>query len=155
MKNKSISLLNKALGDELTAVQQYMYFHFHCEDQGLHMLADMFKKTAEEEMHHIGILADRILFLDGDIEMKASRDIKNIITLKEMMVHAIGMEKQSVMEYRLWSDECCKEADATTGRIFENLVHDEEKHYNRYNLELKNLEKYGENYLALHSLKMD
>ncbi|MGM0505073.1 MAG: bacterioferritin, partial [Bacteroidota bacterium] len=29
-KEKSIELLNKAIGDELSAVHQYMYFHFHC-----------------------------------------------------------------------------------------------------------------------------
>ncbi len=28
MKVTSIELLNKAIGDELTAVHQYMYFHF-------------------------------------------------------------------------------------------------------------------------------
>lgn len=33
MIERSIELLNKAVGDELSAVHQYMYFHFHCEDQ--------------------------------------------------------------------------------------------------------------------------
>ncbi len=34
-RKKSIELLNKAVGEELTAVHQYMYFHFHCDDQGM------------------------------------------------------------------------------------------------------------------------
>ena len=38
MKQKSIDLLNKAVADELSAVHQYMYFHFHCDDQGLDLL---------------------------------------------------------------------------------------------------------------------
>ena len=38
MHEKSIDLLNKALADELAAVHQYMYFHFHCDDQGLDLL---------------------------------------------------------------------------------------------------------------------
>ena len=35
MYEKSIELLNKAVADELHAVHQYMYFHFHCDDHGL------------------------------------------------------------------------------------------------------------------------
>ena len=30
MREKSIELLNKAIADEMSAVHQYMYFHFHC-----------------------------------------------------------------------------------------------------------------------------
>ena len=33
MHKKSIVLLNKAVADELAAVHQYMYFHFHCDRQ--------------------------------------------------------------------------------------------------------------------------
>ncbi len=29
MHEKSITLLNKAVADEMSAVHQYMYFHFH------------------------------------------------------------------------------------------------------------------------------
>ena len=53
MHKKSIELLNKAIADELSAVHQYMYFHFHCDDQGYDLLAGLFKKTAIEEMMHI------------------------------------------------------------------------------------------------------
>ncbi len=44
MHEKSITLLNQAVGDEVTALHQYMYFHFHCDDQGFDLLADLFKK---------------------------------------------------------------------------------------------------------------
>ena len=50
MHEKSIELLNKAVADEISAVHQYMYFHFHCDDQGYDLLAGLFKKTAIEEM---------------------------------------------------------------------------------------------------------
>ena len=30
MYEKNIELLNKAVADELSAVHQYLYFHFHC-----------------------------------------------------------------------------------------------------------------------------
>ena len=59
MHEKSIDLLNRAIADELTAVHQYMYFHFHCDDQGYDLLAGLFKQTAIEEMLHIERLAER------------------------------------------------------------------------------------------------
>lgn len=38
MKTKSIELLNKAIADELSD----MYVHFHCDDQGYDLLANLF-----------------------------------------------------------------------------------------------------------------
>jgi len=55
----SIELLNKAVADELLAIHQYMYFHFHCDDLGYDLLTGLFKRTAIEEMLHIEKLADR------------------------------------------------------------------------------------------------
>ncbi len=53
MKEKSIELLNAAVADELLAVHQYMYFHFHCDDQGYNLLANLFRRTSIEEMVHV------------------------------------------------------------------------------------------------------
>jgi len=68
MHEKSIILLNKAIGDEMSAVHQYMYFHFHCDDQGYDLLANLFKRSAIDEMTHVEQLSERILFLKGEIE---------------------------------------------------------------------------------------
>ena len=43
-RSKSIELLNKAVADELSAVHQYMYFHFILDDLGYDLLANIFKK---------------------------------------------------------------------------------------------------------------
>ena len=48
---KIIELLNAAVRDELTAIHQYLYLHFHCEDQRLNWAAAMYKKAAVEQMH--------------------------------------------------------------------------------------------------------
>ena len=103
MKEKSIELLNKAIGDELAAVHQYMYFHFHCDDQGYDLLAGLFKKTAIDEMIHIEDLAGRILFLKGEVEMIASQEVKKIHNVKEMLEMAVGMETASARNYNLWA----------------------------------------------------
>ena len=46
---KSIELLNKAVADELQAVHQYMYWHFHLDDQGFAPLAGMLKRIASRK----------------------------------------------------------------------------------------------------------
>ncbi len=76
MYEKSIELLNRAVADELSAVHQYMYFHFHCDDQGYDLLAGLFKRTAIEEMVHIERIAERILYLKSDVVLHASSEVQ-------------------------------------------------------------------------------
>jgi bacterioferritin len=153
MKEKSIILLNKAVADELAAVHQYMYFHFHCDDQGYDLLANLFKKTAIEEMIHIEMLAERILFLKGDVEMKAAKDVEKIHDVKQMLKLASQMEESSANDYNTWANECAQNADSVSKKLFEQLVADEERHFDQYDVEMDNLKKFGDNYLALQSIE--
>ena len=153
MKTKSIELLNKAVADELAAVHQYMYFHFHCDDQGYDLLAGLFRRTAIEEMMHIEKLAERILFLKGEVEMLAAHPVKKIHDVKEMLELASKMETESARDYNLWANECAHNADSATKKIFELLVEDVERHFDQYDKEMDNLVKFGDNYLALQSIE--
>jgi bacterioferritin len=153
MHEKSIALLNKAAADELYAVHQYMYFHFHCEDQGYELLSSLFLKTAIEEMGHIERCAERILFLEGDVEMVAAMEVQKIQDVKEMLTLARKMEEESARDYNLWANECSANADAATRKVFEGLVDDEERHFSQYDIEMANIEKFGERYLALQSIE--
>ena len=153
MHEKSIELLNKAVADELSAVHQYMYFHFHCKDQGYDLLAGLFLKTAVEEMGHIEHCAERILFLGGDVEIVAAHEVEKIQDVKKMLEKARGMEEASARDYNLWANECSANADAGTRKIFEGLVADEERHYEQYDNEAVNIDKYGDRYLALQSIE--
>jgi len=153
MKEKSIELLNKAIADELSAVHQYMYFHFHCDDQGYDLLAALFKRTAIEEMMHIEQLSERALFLKGEVEIKASDDVKKIHDVKEMLQFAVHMEENSARDYNLWANECSANADSVSKKLFEALVADEERHGDQYDIEMENLTKFGDNYLALQSIE--
>ena len=153
MKEKSIELLNKAIADELTAVHQYMYFHFLCDDQGYDLLAGLFRKTAIEEMMHIELLAERILFLGGEVEMAASDEVKKIHEVKEMLDLARKMEESSANDYNQWANECSKNNDSASKKLFESLVDDEERHFDQYDDEVENMKKFGDNYLALQSIE--
>ncbi|MGD8822995.1 MAG: ferritin-like domain-containing protein [Anaerolineales bacterium] len=153
MHEKSIELLNKALADEMSAVHQYMYFHFHCEDQDYELLAGLFMRTAIEEMEHIEICAERILFLGGEVEMVASEPVEKIHDVKEMLNKAATMERGSAKDYNLWANESSANADAATRKIFESLVDDEERHLDQYENEMENIDKFGDQYLALQSIE--
>lgn len=153
MKTKSIELLNKAIADELSAVHQYMYFHFHCDDQGYELLSNLFKRTAIEEMLHVEKLADRILFLKGEVEMKAAEEVKKIHEVKKMLELAVAMETSSARDYNMWANECSANADSVTKKLFELLVEDEERHFDQFDKEMENLDKFGDNYLALQSME--
>jgi len=153
MKKKSIELMNKAVADELSAVHQYMYFHFHCDDQGFDLLANLFKRTSIEEMVHVEMLAERILFLGGDVEMKLSHEVKPVQDVREMLDMAAKMEEASANDYNNWANECAKNADSVSKKLFESLVEDEERHQDQFEDETENLQKYGDNYLALQSIE--
>ncbi|MBK7093617.1 MAG: bacterioferritin [Saprospiraceae bacterium] len=153
MKTKSIELLNLAIADELSAVHQYMYFHFHCDDQGYDLLAGLFRRTAIEEMMHIEKLAERILFLKGEVEMEASHKVEKIHDVKKMLSLACEMETSSASDYNKWANECSQNADSVSKKLFELLVEDEERHFDQYDKEMENLQKFGDNYLALQSIE--
>ncbi len=153
MHEKSIELLNKAIADELYAVHQYMYFHFHCEDQGYDLLAGLFIRTAIEEMGHIELCAERILFLGGEVEMVAAEEVKKIHEVQKMLEQSRNMEENSVKDYNIWANECSANNDAGSRKVFEGLVTDEERHYSQYDDEVANIEKFGDRYLALQSIE--
>lgn len=153
MRSKSIELLNKAIADELYAVHQYMYFHFICDDLGYDLLAGLFKKTAIDEMIHVETLAERILFLKGEVEMSVGGEVQKIKDVAKMLEHAANMEHESAREYNLWTNECSANADSISKQIFESLVADEERHFDQYDTELENLNKFGDRYLALQSIE--
>jgi bacterioferritin len=141
------------VADELAAVHQYMYFHFHCDDQGFDLLAGLFKKTAIEEMIHIERLAERILFLKGEVELATTSKVNKIQDVREMLELAAKMEQSSVRDYNLWANECSAHADSASKKVFEDLVLDEERHYDQYDIEMDNLGRFGDRYLALQSIE--
>ena len=150
-RKKSIDLLNHAAADELHAVHQYMYFHFHLDDQGFGPLAMLFKRTAIEEMMHIELLAERILFLKGEVELVAAGAVEKINDPQGMLLKAAQMEQSSAAFYNKAAAECGSLQDSASKQIFERLVGDEERHFDQYDKQLEHIKKFGESYLALQS----
>lgn len=152
-RDESIQLLNRAVADELQAVHQYMYFHFHLDDQGLGPLSLLFKRTAIEEMGHVERIAERILFLKGDVELTPSGPVEKITDPEAILAKAMQLEEGSVVDYNQAALECSKLADSASKQIFEALVADEERHFDQFEKQLDNIKRFGLSYLALQSFQ--
>ena len=150
---KSVELLNKGVADELQAVHQYMYWHFHLDDQGFAPLAAMFKRIAIQEMGHVERLAERILFLKGDVEMVAAGPVEKITDAQKILAKAAQMEQEAVTSYNQFALKCSQNADAASKQVFEALVNDEEGHFDQFDKQLENIKRFGPNYLALQSFE--
>ena len=152
-REKSIELLNKAVAEELAAVHQYMYFHFRLDDMGYDFLANQFKRTGIAEMMHAEKLAERILFLKGEVEMKVAFPVEKIHDVKGMLVKAEQMEADTINHYNQWAKECAEQMDSATKSLFEELVVEEETHQDNFDTEIGNMDNFGDNYLALQSIE--
>jgi bacterioferritin len=99
------------------------------------------------------VLAERILFLKGDVEMKTASDAQPVTDVQKMLEVARKMEEESALEYNRFANESSANADAVSKQLFERLVGDEERHYSQYDIEAENIAKFGERYLALQSIE--
>lgn len=148
---KSIELLNKAVADELQAVHQYMYWHFHLDDQGFGPLSAMFRRIAIAEMMHVERLAERILFLKGDVDMVAAGPVERLTEPAAIIARAAEMEHEAVEIYNRAALECSAAADSASKQIFESLVIDEETHFDEFDKQMDNIKRFGPSYLVLQS----
>lgn len=152
-RDKSIEVLNKAVAEEMTALQQYMYFHFHCDDQGYDLLASVFRRIAMQEMLHCERFAERILFLKGEVELKASADVIKEHDVKKMLEITKGLEENAIEIYNQFANDCGNANDAVTKKLFEDIVTEEEDHYDNFDDEIENMNRFGENYLTLQAIE--
>lgn len=151
-KEKSIELMNKAAADELLSIEQYLYFHFICDDRGYDPLAAIFKRISIVEMTHLEMLAERILFLGGDIILKTAGPVEQIHEVEKMLNRSMELEDLSIRQYNEWANICGKNSDNATKTLFEKLIVVEEEHFDVFETEMKNMKTFGDNYLALQAI---
>ena len=153
-KNKyqvSIDLLNDAVGKEIATSLQYMYFHAHFEDDRYQYLSKIMREISIAEMRHIEEFSDRILFLQGDVDMNASFRTRQVTDVKEMLRMAMQLEQSTIDSYNEASRIASENKDAVTHKMFQDIIVEEEQHLDTFRTELQNLIDYGEEYLALQS----
>lgn len=130
-----------------------MYFHFYLDDQGYDLLSTLFERTVIQEMGHVERLAERILFLKGDVTMQVAEEVKPVQDVAQMLEMACNMEKSSARDYNLWANECAANADSATRKLFEQLVMEEETNFGQFDNELAKVKQFGDCHLALQSIE--
>ena len=106
---KSIDRLNQAIGKEIATTLQYLYFHVHFEDDGYEYFSKMMKQTSITEMFHTDKIADRILFLQGEVEMMPSFEPRKIRDVKEALEFSMTLEQRTArFLQRVGASVCCR-----------------------------------------------
>lgn len=149
---QSIDLLNDAVGKEIATSLQYMYFHTHFEDARYRYLSRIMREISIAEMRHIEELADRILYLEGDVDMNPQFRTRQISGPAEALQFAMELEQNTIDKYNEASRIASECGDAVTHKMFQNLIVEEEHHLDTFRTELQNLKDYGDEYLALQSV---
>jgi bacterioferritin len=148
MSQKVIDLLNKARSRELTAISQYMAQHYELEDSDFGKLASKFKEIAIAEMKHAEKLAERILFLKGEPTSKPDGVAKKGQKIAEMLTTNMALESAAMKMYNEAAMVCAAEKDQISKELFEDLLKDEEDHFNYFENVKDHLDKLGASYLA-------
>ncbi|HVB57928.1 MAG TPA: bacterioferritin [Candidatus Acidoferrales bacterium] len=95
---KVIEELNKALRDELTAINQYFLHAEMCENWGYRKLSEYIKKQSIGEMKHVEALLESILFLEGTPTMELLK-LTVGSTVRDMIEADLKLELSAVGQY--------------------------------------------------------
>ena len=148
MSQKVIDLLNKGRSRELTAIAQYMSQHYELEDTDFGKLASKFKEIAITEMKHAEKLAERILFLQGEPTSKPDALPKKGQQIPQMMTTNMALETGAIKMYNEAAMVCAAEKDQISKELFEDLLKEEEDHFNYFDNTKDHIEELGAAYLA-------
>ena len=149
---KVIEYLNKALTNELTAINQY-WLHFRVLDNwGVHKLAQYERHESIDEMKHADILADRILFLDGLPNFQAIHKLKVGENVEEILKADLELELEAIPLLKDAIQHCESVRDYTSREIFERILESEEEHVDFIETQFDMIKRMGlENYIQLNS----
>ena len=145
---KVLAELNKALGEELTAINQYFLHAEMCENWGYRKLSDFIKKQSIGEMKHAEVLIERILFLDGSPFMMPL-ELKVGGTVKGMLESDLALEVRAVKQYNDAVAVATREGDNGSRDLLVTLLKDEEEHVDFLEAQMHQIKELGyERYLA-------
>ncbi len=144
-----IELLNKALYNELTAINQYFLHAKMLKNWGLKELAEHEHHESIDEMKHADKLAERILFLDGLPNFQALGKLKIGETPREILQCDLALELEALPLLKDGIAHCESVGDYTSRQLFADILDSEEEHIDWIETQLSLVERIGEqNYLA-------
>jgi len=146
--SKVIEHLNKALGNELVAINQYFLHAKMYKDWGLQKLAKWEYDESIEEMQHADKLIERILFLEGIPNLQDLGKLNIGQNVREMLECDLKIEHEGRADHIEAITYCEQVKDYVSRDLFRDILADEEDHIDHIETELGLIDKVGiENYM--------
>jgi bacterioferritin len=147
-----IEFLNKALLNELTAINQY-WLHYRLLDHwGIKRLADYERHESIDEMKHADKLAERILFLDGLPNFQALGRLRIGESVEEVLRADLNLELDALplLKDAIAHSETVR--DYISREIFETILESEEEHVDFLEKQFDLIKLMGvQNYIQMQS----
>ena len=141
---KVIEHLNKALYNELIAINQYFLHARMFRNWGIKELAEHEYKESIDEMKHADKLVERILFLDGLPNLQNLGKLFIGQTPKEVLECDLKLEYQAVPDLRAGIAHCEQVSDYISRELLEDILESEEEHIDWLETQLSLIERVGE-----------
>jgi bacterioferritin len=139
-----INLLNEQLTAEITASLQYFLHAKMQENWGFTRLSEHTRSESFEEMRHAENLTDRILFLEALPNYQRVNPLRIGQAVGEQIRADLEVEMEAIGRLRPGIELMRSRGDATSARVFEGILADEEDHVDYLETELELIEKLGE-----------
>lgn len=143
-----IQFLNKVLGNELIAINQYFLHSRMFRNWGLKELAEHEYKESIDEMKHADKLAERILFLEG---VPNFQDLGKLLigeNPEEVLKCDLKLELKAIPELKEAIAHCESVRDYISRELFEAILESEEEHVDWLETQLSLIQSVGiQNYL--------
>ena len=143
-----IQHLNKALYNELTAINQYFLHAKMLKNWGLKELAEHEYEESIDEMKHADKLSERILFLDGLPNFQALGKLRIGENPRELLECDLALELEAVPDLKAAIAHCESVGDYVSRQLFADILESEEEHIDWIETQLALIARLGEqNYL--------
>jgi bacterioferritin len=147
-----LELLNEALKEELTAINQYWLHYRLLDNWGIKKLAAFEKSESIDEMKHADRLAERILFLDGLPNFQALGRLRIGENVEEVLKAEMEAELQGAKLYREVIAHAETVHDYVTRDLAREILADEEGHIDFLETQFEMIARMGlQNYVQLQS----
>ena len=145
---KVIEFLNRALYNELTAINQYFLHAKMLKNWGLKELAEHEYHESIDEMKHADKLSERILFLDGLPNFQMLGKLRIGENPGELLECDLALEYEALPLLREGIAHCESVGDYVSRELLENILESEEEHIDWIETQLAIIDRIGEpNYL--------
>ena len=154
--SKVIELLNEALRNELTAVNQYWLHYRLLDNKGVHKLAKFERHESIDEMKHADLLSERILFLDGLPNFQSLGRLRIGENVEEILRADLELELEAVEQLKGAIVHSESVRDFTSRDLFAKILSNEEDHVDHLEQQFEMITAMGlQNYIQLQSEAAD